>query len=159
MSKEVWSQSFFSDRFSRGSIDFLVLAIELLMACQAIDLLHPLTSTEPLQAVHDFVRQAIPFVLRLVEHRSRSICVVILEPGIKIDSWLMISRKQHGWSSPMRYDHLSRHPIQWTEWNYLDLGDRSTLHGQILSLAWNIDDVTKCWTISLLLIFSFSHSN
>jgi histidine ammonia-lyase len=38
----------------------LVMAIELLMACQALDLLHPLTSTAPLQALHDFVRQSIP---------------------------------------------------------------------------------------------------
>lgn len=36
------------------------MAIELLMACQAIDLLHPLTTTPPLQAVHDLVRQSIP---------------------------------------------------------------------------------------------------
>jgi histidine ammonia-lyase len=35
------------------------MAIELLMACQAIDLLHPLTTTRPLQAVHDLVRQSI----------------------------------------------------------------------------------------------------
>ena len=41
---------------------FLVLAIELLMACQALDLLLPLTSTPPLQAVHDLVRQTIPYV-------------------------------------------------------------------------------------------------
>ncbi|CAF3886757.1 unnamed protein product [Rotaria magnacalcarata] len=37
----------------------ILLAIELLMACQAIDLLHPLTSTPPLQAIHDLVRQSI----------------------------------------------------------------------------------------------------
>ncbi|CAF3782858.1 unnamed protein product [Rotaria socialis] len=41
------------------NVEFL-LAIELLMACQAIDLLHPLTSTPPLQRVHDLVRQSIP---------------------------------------------------------------------------------------------------
>lgn len=41
-------------------VAFSVLAIELLMACQAIDLLHPLTTTAPLQAVHDFIRQSIP---------------------------------------------------------------------------------------------------
>ncbi|CAF3491187.1 unnamed protein product [Rotaria socialis] len=40
------------------NVEFL-LAIELLMACQAIDLLHPLTSTPPLQRVHDLVRQSI----------------------------------------------------------------------------------------------------
>jgi histidine ammonia-lyase len=41
------------------------MAIELLMACQAIDLLSPLTSTPPLQAVHNLVRQTIPYVLSL----------------------------------------------------------------------------------------------
>jgi len=35
------------------------MGIELLMACQAIDLLHPLATTAPLQAVHDLVRQSI----------------------------------------------------------------------------------------------------
>lgn len=40
----------------------LVLAIELLMACQAIDLLRPLKSTEPLEAVHRLVRASIQFV-------------------------------------------------------------------------------------------------
>jgi histidine ammonia-lyase len=39
------------------------MAIELLMACQAIDLLNPLTSTPPLQAVHTLVRQSIAYVL------------------------------------------------------------------------------------------------
>lgn len=39
------------------------MAIELLMACQAIDLLQPLTSTPPLQAIHDLVRQSIAYVL------------------------------------------------------------------------------------------------
>ncbi|CAF1055218.1 unnamed protein product [Adineta ricciae] len=38
----------------------ILMAIELLMACQAIDLLQPLTSTAPLQAVHSLVRQSIP---------------------------------------------------------------------------------------------------
>jgi hypothetical protein len=44
------------------------MAIELLMACQAIDLLHPLTSTPPLQAVHDLVRLSIryPFLLLML---------------------------------------------------------------------------------------------
>ncbi|CAF0952561.1 unnamed protein product [Rotaria sp. Silwood1] len=37
----------------------IILAIELLMACQAIDLLYPLTSTPPLQAIHTLVRQSI----------------------------------------------------------------------------------------------------
>jgi histidine ammonia-lyase len=41
------------------NIFFLVLAIELLMACQAIDLLHPLKTTAPLQALHDLVRQSV----------------------------------------------------------------------------------------------------
>ncbi len=44
---------------------YLVMAIELLMACQAIDLLHPLKSTPPLQAVHDFVRKSIAYVFSL----------------------------------------------------------------------------------------------
>ncbi|CAF1208876.1 unnamed protein product [Rotaria sordida] len=37
----------------------ILIAIELLMACQAIDLLHPLTSTPPLQAIHNLVRESI----------------------------------------------------------------------------------------------------
>jgi histidine ammonia-lyase len=41
------------------------MAIELLMACQAIDLLDPLKSTPPLQAVHDFVRKSIAYVFSL----------------------------------------------------------------------------------------------
>ncbi|UJR12824.1 hypothetical protein I4U23_016998 [Adineta vaga] len=36
-----------------------ILAIELLMACQAIDLLHPETTTPPLEAIHKLVRQTI----------------------------------------------------------------------------------------------------
>ncbi|CAF1663848.1 unnamed protein product [Adineta steineri] len=36
-----------------------ILAIELLMACQAIDLLRPHTTTPPLEAVHKLVRQTI----------------------------------------------------------------------------------------------------
>ena len=50
---------FASKLIAKSSFSILVLAIELLMACQAIDLLHPLTTTPPLQAVHDFVRQSI----------------------------------------------------------------------------------------------------
>jgi len=42
------------------------MAIELLMACQAIDLLQPLASTPPLQAVHDLVRQTIAYVFRII---------------------------------------------------------------------------------------------
>jgi histidine ammonia-lyase len=41
------------------------MAIELLMACQAIDLLNPLTSTPPLEAVHSLVRQSIAYVFLL----------------------------------------------------------------------------------------------
>jgi histidine ammonia-lyase len=37
-----------------------VIAIELLCACQAIDLLAPLTSSPPLQRVHARVRSAVP---------------------------------------------------------------------------------------------------
>lgn len=36
-----------------------VLAIELMLACQGIDLLRPLKTTEPLEAVHSFVRKVI----------------------------------------------------------------------------------------------------
>ena len=36
-----------------------VLAVELLCACQAIDLLHPLTSSAPLMRVHDFIRSRV----------------------------------------------------------------------------------------------------
>jgi histidine ammonia-lyase len=37
-----------------------VLAVELLCACQAIDLLAPLTSSPPLRKVHDFIRARVP---------------------------------------------------------------------------------------------------
>jgi histidine ammonia-lyase len=37
-----------------------VLAVELLCACQAIDLLAPLTSSPPLGRVHDFIRSRVP---------------------------------------------------------------------------------------------------
>jgi histidine ammonia-lyase len=37
-----------------------VLAIELLAACQAIDLLAPLTTTEPLEAVRRAIRAEVP---------------------------------------------------------------------------------------------------
>jgi histidine ammonia-lyase len=37
-----------------------VLAVELLCACQAIDLLRPLTSSAPLMRVHDFIRARVP---------------------------------------------------------------------------------------------------
>jgi histidine ammonia-lyase len=37
-----------------------VLAVELLCACQAIDLLAPLTSSPPLMRVHDFIRARVP---------------------------------------------------------------------------------------------------
>jgi hypothetical protein len=51
--------SFFFNIYFKIIFCFLVMAIELLMACQAIDLLHPLASTPPLQAIHDLVRQSI----------------------------------------------------------------------------------------------------
>ena len=37
-----------------------VLAVEMLCACQAIDLLHPLISSAPLMRVHDFIRSRVP---------------------------------------------------------------------------------------------------
>ena len=37
-----------------------VVAVELLCACQAIDLLRPLTSSPPLMRVHDFIRTHVP---------------------------------------------------------------------------------------------------
>ena len=37
-----------------------VLAIELLCACQALELLEPLTTSPPLQAVHRKVRERVP---------------------------------------------------------------------------------------------------
>ncbi len=37
-----------------------MLAVELLCACQAIDLLAPLTSSPPLARVHDFIRSHVP---------------------------------------------------------------------------------------------------
>jgi histidine ammonia-lyase len=45
-----------------------VLACELLCACEAIDLLHPLTSSAAIMRVHDFIRTRVP----VVEH-DRSI--------------------------------------------------------------------------------------
>jgi histidine ammonia-lyase len=40
----------------------IVLAIELLAACQAIDFLRPLKSTAVLEAVHALVRTKVPFL-------------------------------------------------------------------------------------------------
>jgi histidine ammonia-lyase len=37
-----------------------VIAVEFLCACQAIDLLAPLTSSPPLSRVHDFIRARVP---------------------------------------------------------------------------------------------------
>jgi histidine ammonia-lyase len=37
-----------------------VLAVEILCACQALDLLRPLTSSAPLMRVHDFIRARVP---------------------------------------------------------------------------------------------------
>jgi histidine ammonia-lyase len=39
-----------------------VLAIELLCACQAIDLLKPLTTSAALARAHDFVRARVPML-------------------------------------------------------------------------------------------------
>jgi histidine ammonia-lyase len=41
-----------------------VIACELLCACEAIDLLRPLTSSAPLMRVHDFIRTRVPAVER-----------------------------------------------------------------------------------------------
>ena len=41
-----------------------VIACELLCACEAIDLLRPLTSSAPLMRVHDFIRARVPAVER-----------------------------------------------------------------------------------------------
>jgi histidine ammonia-lyase len=41
-----------------------VVACELLCACEAIDLLAPLTSSAPLMRVHDFIRSSVPAVER-----------------------------------------------------------------------------------------------
>jgi len=38
----------------------MVVAVEVLCACQAIDLLAPLTSSPPLSRVHDFIRRLVP---------------------------------------------------------------------------------------------------
>jgi histidine ammonia-lyase len=46
-----------------------VVAVELLCACQAIDLLVPLQSSAPLMRVHDFIRTHVP---ALVDDRSSS---------------------------------------------------------------------------------------
>ena len=39
-----------------------VLAIELLAACQAMEFIRPLTTTPPLEAIHQLVRTKIPLV-------------------------------------------------------------------------------------------------
>jgi histidine ammonia-lyase len=52
-----------------------VLAVELLCACQAIDLLSPLTSSPALMRVHDFIRARVP----MLEHDrppSRDLAVI-----------------------------------------------------------------------------------
>lgn len=40
-----------------------VIAIELLAACQAIEFLRPLKTTEPLEAVYSLVRSVVKYVL------------------------------------------------------------------------------------------------
>ena len=62
-----------------------VLAVELLCACQAIDLLQPLRSSAPLMRVHDFIRAAVP---TLEDDRSTSadlarIAVMIARGGLE----------------------------------------------------------------------------
>jgi histidine ammonia-lyase len=39
-----------------------VIAIEILCACQAIDLLAPLVTSPPLKKVHDLVRSRVPML-------------------------------------------------------------------------------------------------
>lgn len=43
-----------------------VIAIELLAACQAIEFLRPLKTTEPLEAVYNLVRSLVKLVLKLI---------------------------------------------------------------------------------------------
>ena len=45
-----------------NTLSFIVIAIELLAACQAIEFLRPLKSTAPLEAIYDVVRKVIPYV-------------------------------------------------------------------------------------------------
>ncbi len=52
-----------------------VLAVELLCACQAIDLLAPLTSSPPLAGVHDFIRTRVP-TLEHDRSTSRDLAVI-----------------------------------------------------------------------------------
>jgi histidine ammonia-lyase len=52
-----------------------VLAVELLCACQAIDLLAPLTSSPPLARVHDFIRARVP-ALEHDRSTSRDLAVI-----------------------------------------------------------------------------------
>ncbi len=52
-----------------------VLAVELLCACQAIDLLAPLTSSPPLTRVHDFIRTHVP-TLEHDRSTSRDLAVI-----------------------------------------------------------------------------------
>jgi histidine ammonia-lyase len=52
-----------------------VLAVELLCACQAIDLLAPLTSSPPIARVHDFIRAHVP-TLEHDRSTSRDLAVI-----------------------------------------------------------------------------------
>jgi histidine ammonia-lyase len=52
-----------------------VLAVEVLCACQAIDLLAPLTSSPPLARVHDFIRARVP-TLEHDRSTSRDLAVI-----------------------------------------------------------------------------------
>jgi len=52
-----------------------VLAVELLCACQALDLLAPLTSSPPLVRVHDFIRTHVP-TLEHDRSTSRDLAVI-----------------------------------------------------------------------------------
>lgn len=47
---------------------FLVLAMELMAACQGMEFLKPLVSTAPLQKVYNLVRTVCPYVLISVSY-------------------------------------------------------------------------------------------
>jgi histidine ammonia-lyase len=59
------------------AVDFAqqVIAVELLCACQAVDLLRPLSTSAPLACVHDFVRGQVP-VLEDDRPPSRDIATI-----------------------------------------------------------------------------------
>ena len=60
------SLHFFLFFFLTDHITHIVLAIEMIAACQAIDLRHPKKLSGPLKKVHDLVRTKIMWVLFLI---------------------------------------------------------------------------------------------